>query len=811
MRLAYLSLLLITVFNCSNPSKKRKLPIDFVPDNTVVILSTTNLENLKSGIKNSNFLQQFSKTGTYLNLEKKLSHLSHFSPTDELLICISKDKNDSLQYSVITKFDENLLKTDSLDNYTEELLTLKNKVVTKSTINQNTFYSTVIDSIFFASSSQDITTSVFDKKNSFNGHLKKIYGTTSKNKTLSAIIKPGPSTINSLFIEDSLDFETFSEYIAIDAELSQNELYFNGITQATDSTESLINVFKNTIPQENQMPSITPSNSDGFMSLTFDDFKTFKTNLNLFNKADSILPPSPLFNSISEIGVIYEASNRAIVLNSIDAIATQDALLADQTKVDSYRGVDLLGFSSPNLFPDAFSPFISFNKANLYCVLDHFFIFSNSTEMLQNIIANYQNQTTLSHRNYFNNISEKLSSAASFLQVSNAPTLKFLIDKNLKGNSNYKLKSDNLSAIQFIYDKHFAHVNGIISKHKSKAAQNTVSEEFNIKLDHDILNQPQFVKNHVSGQKEIVVQDVNNNLYLISNTGKILWKKQLQGAVLGKIEQIDIYKNGRLQLAFATPNRIYVLDRNGNEVRPFPLKFNDKITQPLSVFDYDKRKNYRLMVTQGKNVLMYNVKAQIVKGFTFKSANTEIVSQPKHFRIGSKDYIVLKSKNKLYILDRTGKTRVTPKSQAQYSKQPLFLYKNRFTTTTQNGKLFSVDTRGKVSSANLNLNENHFLATTSKTLVTLGENKISIKNKTTELDFGNYTPPSIFYIFDKIYVSTTDIQAHKVYLFDSQSKPIANFPVYGNSAIELDNIDNDRNLELVTKGESNALILYQIN
>ena len=37
------------------------------------------------------------------------------------------------------------------------------------------------------------------------------------------------------------------------------------------------------------------------------------------------------------------------------------------------------------------------------------------------------------------------------------------------------------------------------------------------------MNAPQFVKNHITKQKEIVVQDINNNLYLISNKGKIIW------------------------------------------------------------------------------------------------------------------------------------------------------------------------------------------------------------------------------------------------------------------------------------------------
>lgn len=810
MRIICLSLLIFSAFACTNSLKKRTQLIDYVPENTSAIIRTSNIESFKSSIKNSHFLQQLEKTESYLKLQENLEHLPHFTPSGDMLICFTADENDSLQYTLITKFTNDLFKTDSLKNYIEETLTIKGKQITKSTVNQNTFYSTVIDSVFFASSSQQITTDVFNLK-SDNEELSKIFGTTGNDKTLSVILKAKTkSPITSLFIEDSLSFESLTEYLAADVEMGQNDIYINGITKATDSTKSLINVFKNTVPQENQIQHITPGNADGFSSITFNDFKTFETNLNQFTKKDSTTH-SKLFNNIFEIGVIYEGQNRAVVLNSNDVIATQDALLAEQIKLDTYREVDIFSFSKPTVFAEVFSPFISYSDANMYCALDYFFVFSNNMETLQNIIANHQNETTLGQREYFSAITEKLSSAASFLQVGDASALKSVVSKNIEAVGDFNLNSDNISAIQFIYDKHFAHVNGIISKNKARAAQHSVSEELNIKLDNAILNQPQFVKNHISGQKEIVVQDVNNNLYLISNTGKILWKKQLHGAILGNIEQIDIYKNGRLQLIFATPNRVYVLDRNGKEVSPFPLKFNDKITKPLSVFDYDKRKNYRLLVTQGKNVLMYNVKGNIVKGFTFKSANGTIISQPQHFRIGSKDYIALKTKDRLYILDRTGKTRVVPKSQANYSNQPLFLYNNKFTTTTENGKLFSVDTKGNASSTDLKLTENHFLETTSKTMVTLSENKLSIKNKTIELDFGNYSPPSIFYIYDKIYVSTTDLQSHKVYLFDSQSESIPNFPVYGNSTIELDNIDKDRNLEFVTKGENNSILLYQIN
>jgi hypothetical protein len=60
-------------------------------------------------------------------------------------------------------------------------------------------------------------------------------------------------------------------------------------------------------------------------------------------------------------------------------------------------------------------------------------------------------------------------------------------------------------------------------------------------------------------------------------------------------------------------------------------------------------------------------------------------------------------------------------------------------------------------------------------------------------------------------VTVTDIQTQKVFLFDSNAKLLSNFPVYGTSQIDMENIDKDRNLEFVTKGESNTILIYQIN
>ncbi|WP_339918278.1 ribonuclease HII [Yeosuana marina] len=812
MRLFCFSLLFLFIYGCSNEKTNHTQLIHFVPVNSSIVLKTSNLESLKSSIQNNDFLQHFSKTNAYKNLESKLNGLPLLQPTGELLICFSKNAIDSLQYAIITKYSKGLFVRDSLKNYIEETLKYKKKSIIKSSYNNHTFYSAVIDSTFFASSSIKLVENAFNYSNT-NAELEKIYRTTETDKTVSVILKCDETNfIKSFFPDNQLPLKTFTNYLAFDTEISQDETLINGITQANDSTESFINVFKNTIPQENQIQHITPIDADGFLSFTFNTYEKFHSNLVKFTQIDTLKETSHLFDNIIEVGVIYNSNDRAIVLNSLDGISTEDALISEQNVIDTFRQVDILSFSKPDLFETCFSPLISFNKATKYCILDNFLVFGDNLEILHDIISNYQNKTTLSEQPYFNDIQEQLSDASSLLMVFNPSILNDILNNNLEDDSAVtSLDNYKISALQFIYDTNFAHVNGIIKKTKVKAAQNSITEELNIRLDNDLLNTPQFVTNHITRQKEIVVQDIKNNLYLISNTGKVLWKKQLDGAILGQIEQIDLYKNGKLQLAFTTPHRLYVIDRNGHNVSPFPGKFNDVITQPLSVFDYGNNKNYRLLITQGKNLLMYDKTLKVVKGFVFKSANNPILNQPQHFRIGSKDYIVFKTQNKMYILDRTGRTRVSPKTSNSFSNESIYLYNNKFTTTNPDGELITIDSRGNSVSQNLNLSSQHHIETSSKTLVTLSENKLTIKGITYELDYGIYTSPKLFYLQDKIYVAITDLQTQKVYLFDSNAQLLPNFPVYGNSAITLDNIDSDKDLEFVTKGGTNSVILYQIN
>ncbi len=774
--------------SCNNTKSSTTKLTQLIPETSSVILSINDIESFKSDLKNNAFINKLESASFYKDLSAPLEKLNNFNTNNKVLICFGSSENLS-NYTIITKYSDSLFNNQSLD-----------------TIN---WHHKTIDSIYVGSSSEALINSItLNTSSSFES----LEQSANINASFSILVNSENSNKlgNSLFKED---FNVFTSWIMMDTQITPEQINLNGISIIKDTLPQLIGVFKNTIPQENNISQIAPAESDAFLSFTYNDFETLYQNIMLYNgKVVDSTANIELFETANEIGEIFFNNESAIILKSLDPFATKEALRDNQNLASSYRNVEIFEFDSPSLFKDTFKPLIFADNISKYINIDDFFAFASSEQQLQDIIANHQNSTTLINDNAYSNTALELSDESSLLVVANPSKLKQILSETFNEDiSNVNLKEYKSSALQFVQDDGFVHVNAIIKKSKSRAQQNTISEEFNVTLDADILTNPQFVKNHRTKQKDIVVQDINNNLYLISNGGKILWKKQLRGPILGDIQQVDLFKNGRLQLAFATPNRVYIIDRNGKNVTPFPLRFNDTITQPLSIFDYDNNKNYRFVVTQGNALLIYDKKGKNVSGFRYNKMSGTITSQPKHFRINSKDYIVFAAGNTMAVLNRQGRSRINVKENISFSNNSIYKYKNKFTTTTLNGELVQVNSKGVVSKQTLSLTSNHNLETTDKTLVTLTDNRLTIKQGTIELDFGNYTAPKIFYLNDKIYVTLTDLQTQKVYLFDSQAKSIRNFPVYGNSLIDLANIDNDRNLEFVTRGESNSIIVYQKN
>lgn len=785
-RLGLLSILFTLVLACQKDYNKTKQAYKFIPSESTAIIQVNELNDFISSIENNQILSDI-----YNKELKDASQVLHnFNTTKEVYLAFTDSTNSD--YIILTENDSTLFVRDSIKNHISE--TLMDSGIEKTQINDHTIYHKILGNTFAGSNNLELLKTLNAENE--NTELSKLIETSDRKSVASILFKSNATNYSKLLFTTVTNTNQ-SSFTILDLDYSDKGLSYHGILTSKDSSANYLDRFKNTIPQKINTPSVAPHNTKSLTSITYDDFSVFSKNSQPIKDSTTVASKTFL-NFTDEIAKLDDA----LVLHSLDPNLILEAI-EDKSHLESFRAIDIFEFGNPDFFKSNLKPIISFENAKYFSVFENFIVFTNSTDTLKSILTEALNNNTLANSDAFKNINDGLSDEASLFIFKNSEGLSEILGKTMAGY--------NANAVQFIREDNYTHINGVVQEFKKRAASNSVTETFTTALETTLLTAPQAVKNHVTKAHDIVAQDINNKLYLISSSGNILWKKQLQGKILGQVEQIDMYKNSRLQLTFATANRLYVLDRNGNNVSPFPLKFNDDITQPLSVFDYNKRRDYRLLITQDKHLLMYNRKGKSVNGFDYKNNSSAIRTQPKHFRVGTKDYIVFAAGETLKVLNRQGHVRVNVKDKIRFSDNEVYLYQNKFTTSNTLGQLVQIDTRGRQSTENLNLTDNHKISTTSKTFVSLRENRLQIKSRTIDLDYGDYTEPKIFYLNDKIYVSTTDKQAKKVYLFDSQAKPIPNFPVFGTASATLEKLDNDSSLELITQSDNKTIIVYKLH
>jgi hypothetical protein len=812
-----LPFLLLFFLSCKTEVKITDSLLKHLPPNSALIVKINNLSNFKSELKNNVFLEKIGNFQIHKDILKKTAGLEHIETESTSILAFYEIGKENFEFVLISDRDPNFFSLEDVTDKKVETLVYQNKSITKYTMADHEVYSMLTDDTIVLSSSLMLMENMARSNNSnVNPALKKLYDTSGPNKsaTLFFNLKEPSSFLSPLLKDNHNGVKTFSDWVSVDFSANSDNINFNGVAVATDSTKNFINLFRGTTPLTNKTQLFAPLNAQAVLSYTFDDYQVFAKNQNVY--LDRIKPIDTLFNTVEEVGIIYLNNKKVALLNSFGTESLSEFLNTDKNSSYTYQGSEILELKSQGFLSEGFAPLLKDFASNFCTILENTFVFSESKESLQTVISNYRNGTSFNNAPIYKTAKAPLANESSILFVSNSSGINFLAEQEFAPKPLSSVKkaelSDHAFAAQVVADNDFAHINFLISKIEKTVKSNTVTPLFTLELETDLAIDPQFVKNHRTNKQEIVVQDQNNFLYLISTDGKVLWKKQLDGRIQGSIQQVDIYKNGRLQLAFCTNNQFLIIDRNGEEVPPFKKTFEGGNLNPLSVFDYEGKKDYRFLITQSEKVFMYNNKANIVDGFTYTSAQSPILKEPKHFRVANKDYLVFQLEDKtLKILHRSGGDRIKVAQKIDFSDNEVFLYKDKFSTTNKKGVLHQIDTRGKLTSTNFNLNKDHGMYATSKTLVFMDDNVLSIRGKKVELELGVYTKPKIFYIYDKIYVSVTDIQNQKIYLFDSQGKPIPNFPVFGNSLIDLVDMDNDKKLELVAKDQENSLILYKMN
>ncbi|MBK9282780.1 MAG: hypothetical protein IPM51_00505 [Sphingobacteriaceae bacterium] len=213
------------------------------------------------------------------------------------------------------------------------------------------------------------------------------------------------------------------------------------------------------------------------------------------------------------------------------------------------------------------------------------------------------------------------------------------------------------------------HKNGISNFRVSiNYLQENVSDEPNslwtLKTDSVINYNSYLFKNHKTKENEILFQ-AGKNLHLVSATGKVLWKKELQESIESEILTVDAFNNGKYQMLFNTANYLHLIDRNGNYVAPFPVKLPAAATNKLQIFDYENNNDLRLFIAcEDRKIYNYTIKGNKNEGFKPLLTMANVSLPIRYGRVGLSDYLITADvKGNFYAFSRKGDGRIDFKNK----------------------------------------------------------------------------------------------------------------------------------------------------
>jgi hypothetical protein len=514
-------------------------------------------------------------------------------------------------------------------------------------------------------------------------------------------------------------------WMELDATLRPNLLLLNGYTNASDSAGHFLAAFAGQEPQRTEVQSVLPAGTVLFTSYALSNFSLWleqfdkqqqKTGSgNARREALDKLRSNWQFDPEKDIGSWLGNEVTLALLPNADGSTEPVALLSSSStglsreslaRLSSDTEADTSGnrittLRADGILPAVFGPLFGSLNSCSYTIIQQYVVFARSPEILQRVAAANESGKTLardpSYTGFASNLGEEATIAVYAAGGRCSDLLRSKAGNEFAGvlRANVLLldKFDGVM-LRFSATEQNLFFTSAQLRHNPQSKQ-TLSSLWETALDTTVSMRPQLLINHNTGGLDVFVQDDANTIYLISSTGKIFWKRNIGEKILGEVQQVDALKNGKLQISFATASSLHVIDRNGNNLAPFPLKLAAKASSPLRVMDYDNDRNYRLLIAcTDKRVYNYTIKGEKVEGWKFAPATDVIVTSAQHCAVGGKDYIVFADRSgRVYVCDRQGGIRINLKEQLPSPLEAFTLEPGRDLAQT---RLVTADTLGNV-------------------------------------------------------------------------------------------------------------------
>jgi hypothetical protein len=675
----------------------------------------------------------------------------------------------------------------------------------------------------------------------------------------------------------------FGSWMELDLNLKSDMLILNGFSVSDSLKSGLEALFINQKPVKIEVYNKVPSISNALTVLGISNFgqymkdyasflqrngKILQYNAKLqFLKTEYNIDLTNSFNELfdQEVCLAFaKVASDTLVNQAYSIIRTKSADDAEKTltgfvsefatknnlkNTDLIKEVKLSGDQTLKIwqFPFGNIPALLFGNLfsvndNRYCTLvDNYMIFGNSPEAMVKYVQQLNTNTNLGNDNEFNNFSEYFSSQSNFLFYIKPSTSDEWMKEYLNpafvaslDTRNDHFKKISALVYQFNISNNNLLYNNLFLKYTTATDNQGPSTNWTSNLDARVSSKVTLLKDLAAGEQDVFVQDEKNQIYLIDKTGKVLWKIKLTEPVMGDVFAIDYYKNHKLQVLFNTRSKLYLLDRNGNAVENYPIDLKSAATNGLAVFDYDQKRDYRIVVAGSDHkVYVFDKDGKPNKGWAFRKTDSNVEQPVQYFKVAGKDLVVFNDHNHLYIVDRKGKTIGKPGKNFPFStnnKASLLnaqsLKEARLVLTDTTGKIISTTLDGKSTISDFgNYPGRHWFDVydvdgdgTKDFIFTYGSNLKVVTQKNKEI-FSvesktpiSYRPEFCAFPDNKTQIGFVTASDEKVYLYNATRSIGKGFPIKGSSQFVISLLNNSENrFNLIVGCNSNCLYNYNVH
>lgn len=646
------------------------------------------------------------------------------------------------------------------------------------------------------------------------------------------------------FAKESPDFIRYiGESSLLDIKSSEDNVVLNGFSLDSANQRYLLSIFTNQVPVPFNLKNVVSDRSVLFMSYGISDGSSFGKALQSFATQkkprfqDSLrylnttagISLEKLYSSLGkEVGVCFlESRNETLsrillvettkpeewitTLNTLSQKTSIDTIFVERFSQYEIREVPVYAFPEK-----LFWPLVSGFPSCFYTRMGNTLIMGENLEDLKQFLDDIDQEDTWGKSVAQNKFLETTLLEANMSIYINTPLAWNIIAHSLHPKwqkfireNRQSLEALGMGAIQLSHLNNSYYTNvtwnfGEEPKQKTNAPEK--SNKFLTSFSQGI-RKFSVVRNQSTKRDDAFIQDSTNAVSLIAHDGKVLWRMPLEKPIAGDVLQIDFFNNGKLQLFFATPGQLHVVDRLGNYVKPFPVSIEEKDPDLVSIIDYDHSKKYRFLVAGKSGKLwMYDKDGSPLDGWRPNNVGGKLFTAPQHHRIRGKDYLIaMREDGHVYLMNRRGETlkRFPLDLDARLSGDYFLESGNSMATTyfvvvSRDGFRIKFNLEGKIHNRESLIKsspEASFRLIREKS----GKSYVIVKQEARHFtllnedlkeiivsDFIGNNPTDVhFYDFGsgKAYITVTDKSQDLSFLYDLQGNLLTTLPLESNSII----------------------------